>query len=462
MGRKYRIFSVTAAVVFALFWAGAALAQDCPANSGGLMLTAAGQAAGFGLSTLACDFPSETSSDNGNIGPMGSITVSGSDSILVTDFANSTVYEFSDQGVPTNGWDVQNGSQAQSIAECTGGCSSSIDFLAITNAFEPGGPIPSGYTTAFSVDVLASTTFANGNTVTGALDTLTYDPSGNGGQGSLSISSTSFGFLCQGVGLAVTSSCGVEQVAPGDDNGDGLAEVPSTATNVTVASNANPYDTGLLPGDLLVLAADGIWAYNEAGESSLIVPDDSGISDSPCLSDPSLVGACDTGFDGDGLAVSADGSVVYVESGDDSIIGFSTDGTGTIDFSTGGDDFLCSDGTECLTNADGLSVIQSGDLEGDLLLNTNDGDVDVVCTTTNAAAGCIEGEVVPIATGGSRGDFIGLDENTGDFLVSQSTTLDDLSYGGGALPAAVPEPASLALLGAGLIGLGVIRRRREA
>jgi hypothetical protein len=54
--------------------------------------------------------------------------------------------------------------------------------------------------------------------------------------------------------------------------------------------------------------------------------------------------------------------------------------------------------------------------------------------------------------------------NTGDFQVGSGANLTDKPFGrlyAGTLTAAVPEPGTLTLFGAGLAGLGLLRRRRH-
>jgi len=66
-----------------------ALLSVCGTASAGMVLTAAGTAQGFGLSTFATGFPSNSGN---SIGPLGlAVTSSG---VLIGDWANGTVYRF--------------------------------------------------------------------------------------------------------------------------------------------------------------------------------------------------------------------------------------------------------------------------------------------------------------------------------------------------------------------------------
>lgn len=141
---------------------------------------------------------------------------------------------------------------------------------------------------------------------------------------------------------------------------------------------------------------------------------------------------------GDGITVSPDGNTVYV-SGGGTVTGYST--------ITGAATGL----SVSIAGADGVGVIQSTNMfNGYLVVNTNDGFVDLVNPTTAV--------VTIIANGGSRGDFVGVDNNNGTLFLSQTDSVDRLSCGPGCgfgLP--TPEPGTIFLT---VIGIGWLIRRR--
>lgn len=147
----------------------------------------------------------------------------------------------------------------------------------------------------------------------------------------------------------------------------------------------------------------------------------------------------------DGVSVSPDGSTAYAEFGG-SILAFSittpNPGTPTATYSFG-------------HNPDGTGVISGGAYNGQIIVNNNDGTIGLIDPVLNT--------YTEIVTGMSRGDLVGPDANNGTLLVSDYNHLYRLGITGGTIGSTeAPEPASLALLGAGLAGLGVLRRRAAA
>jgi hypothetical protein len=137
----------------------------------------------------------------------------------------------------------------------------------------------------------------------------------------------------------------------------------------------------------------------------------------------------DTGSDG--LTVSPDGKTVY----NTGVTGFDI-ATGAIVY-----------GSFSVPEADGMGVISGGKLNGDIVVNSNDGDVYLLDALGNQAI---------IADDGSRGDYTSPDRTNGSLLLTQSDSIWRLSVSGGSIGGGptVPEPSTWAMLLLGFVGLG--------
>lgn len=149
--------------------------------------------------------------------------------------------------------------------------------------------------------------------------------------------------------------------------------------------------------------------------------------------------------DVDGISVSPDGQIVYGAAGG-YIFGWNI-ASGAQVFQSG-----------YIGSPDGTAVIQgSGGFAGSIISNNNDGTVDLIDPVT--------GFTTIIATGGSRGDYVGLDTTNGSLFLTQTDSIERLSCGPGCYftppPPGVPEPstASLCLGGLLLAGWRALRRR---
>ena len=145
----------------------------------------------------------------------------------------------------------------------------------------------------------------------------------------------------------------------------------------------------------------------------------------------------------DGVTVSPDGSIAYVEE---------NGGVRGYNIATGANVF----NNFAISGPDGIGFIRSGALAGNLIVNDNYGNVSLINTLTNA--------VTVIASGGSRGDYVGFDTTNGTLFLSQSDSLLRLSLTGGTIGGGggngVPEPSTWAMLILGFGGVGAALRRR--
>jgi hypothetical protein len=150
--------------------------------------------------------------------------------------------------------------------------------------------------------------------------------------------------------------------------------------------------------------------------------------------------------DVDGISVSPDGKTVYGAAGG-FVWGWS--------IATGAQVFQSA----FIGSPDGTAVIQgSSGLAGSIISNNNDGTVDLIDP--------VSGTLTVIATGGSRGDFVGLDSTNGSLFLSQTDNVMRLSCGPDCFftppPPGVPEPSTAGLCFGGLLLAGWRTWRRRA
>lgn len=149
------------------------------------------------------------------------------------------------------------------------------------------------------------------------------------------------------------------------------------------------------------------------------------------------------GVDVDGVSVSPDGAVIY-GAGGGHVFGWNY--SGTLVYDSGN-----------LGSPDGTGVIQGNNLfSGNIIANANDGNVWLLDPKAHTS--------VIIASGGSRGDYVGVDNTNGTLFLTQTDSVYRLSCGPNCqfttVPG-VPEPETYALMLAGLGVLGFATRRRK-
>jgi hypothetical protein len=102
-------------------------------------------------------------------------------------------------------------------------------------------------------------------------------------------------------------------------------------------------------------------------------------------------------------------------------------------------------------------ITGSSPFAGDIISNDNDGTVWLIDTTTGAGK--------EIASGGTRGDYVGVDGTNGSLFLSQTNEIFRLGCGDGCGfvgVSGVPEPSSWAMLIIGFAGVGFMAYRRNS
>jgi hypothetical protein len=185
------------------------------------------------------------------------------------------------------------------------------------------------------------------------------------------------------------------------------------------------------------LMANGMWG-NPVNGHIIAISDDGVIDINPLANGGAgsfrVINSLATG---NSISVSPDGKTGYIGLSD--IV--------AINLATGIETYVAA-----VPYAEGIGTIYShNDLNGDLVVDTDHQGVYLVDPTTGTAT--------LIASGGSRGVYVGLDPTNGSLFIDQSDGIDRLSWVAGPT---VPEPSTLGLMGGAFaLGLGLLARVRK-
>jgi hypothetical protein len=249
----------------------------------------------------------------------------------------------------------------------------------------------------------------------------------------------------------------------GQTFGSALQTVSVNGTPTAIASTAGQVYVGLLGGryysvnptnlaltlvplPTTVAASYGLWGNQSNGH--LLAGTNLGLLDiNPVTGTYVLIGS--PGGNIDGVTVSPDGSVAYIETNNNRINGYSV--------ITPNPTVPVFSAINLLGGPDGTGVISGGAFSGDLIVNNNDGTVGLLNHIT--------GVETIIATGGTRGDLVAPDTSNGTLFLSSFDRLYRLSCGDGcgigSVAPPVPEPTTVSLLALGLVGLWMRRRHQK-
>ena len=143
----------------------------------------------------------------------------------------------------------------------------------------------------------------------------------------------------------------------------------------------------------------------------------------------------------DGVSVSPDGKTVY------------TNDVAGYDIATGAQVLA----TRFISGADGTGVISGGKLNGDILVNTNFGELWLIDPSLDPANPL---SAILIASNGSRGDYTAPDAK-GHLFVTQSDRILRLALADATIGGSVPEPSTWAMMILGFAGIGFVTYRRK-
>lgn len=236
-------------------------------------------------------------------------------------------------------------------------------------------------------------------------------------------------------GTAITNSGGTLYAGNNDTgllyklNNDGsVASQVVTTPGGTVAGHG--IATNPVTGHIVSASGNGIWDINPSTGAATQVVANGGAAD--------------------GVSVSGDGKIIY---GAVSGHVYGWDYSGNLVFDSGN-----------IGSPDGTGVIQGNNkFAGDIVANGNDGNVWLL--NPSGFLPDLSSASVLLASGGTRGDYVGLDGTNGSLFLTQTSEVLRLTCGPNcfftAPPPAMPEPETPFLLLTGLLTLSAFHYRKR-